>query len=98
MSNTYLQVLLDKRSKKYLTITTQSVAHLPLGISSSPFIFQWIMEGILCDISQCVVFLDDILLNGPTEAEHLKTLEEVLQQLEDHALCYKWHKCTFLQN
>lgn len=56
------------------------------------------MEGILRDIPHCCVFLDDILLSGPTEAEHLKTLGDVLQRLEDHGLCLKWQKCTFLQN
>lgn len=40
------------------------------------------MEGILQGIPHCCVFLDDILLSGPSKAEHLETLQ----------------KCTFLQD
>lgn len=44
------------------------------------------------------MLLDDILLSAPTEAEHLKSLEEVLQRLDDHGQCLKRQKCTFLQD
>lgn len=102
MSHAYLQVVLDESSKPYVTVNTQrglyTYNRLPFGVSSSPAIFQRIMEGILRGIPYCCVFLDDILLSGPTEAEHLRTLEEVLQRLEDHGLRLKRQKCTFLED
>ena len=39
------------------------------------------MEGILQGIPGVVVYLDDILVTGKTEAEHLASLKEVLVQL-----------------
>jgi len=43
-----------------------------------------------------VVYLDDILLTGPSVDEHLSTLDKVLQQLEDAGLKLKKSKCVFL--
>ena len=53
------------------------------------------MENILKDIPKVVVYLDDILITGETESEHLATLE-VLQRLAGAGLHLKREKCTFL--
>lgn len=60
MSHAYLQVVLDEGSKPYVTVNTQrglyTYNRLPFGVSSSPAIFQRIMEGILRGIPHCCVF------------------------------------------
>ena len=40
--------------------------------------------------------MDDILITGHSDAEHLVTLERVLDQLEKHGLRVNKSKCTFL--
>ena len=74
----YQQVLLDNDSKKYTTINTHrglSVYNrLPFGISSAPSIFQRIMDNL-----PVVVFLDDLLIMGCSEEDHLHNLQRVLQ-------------------
>lgn len=94
--------MLVEGSNQYVTINTQwglyTYNHLPFGVSSSPAIFQRVMEGILQDIPHCCVFLDDILLSRPSKAEHLETLAEVLQWLENIGLRLKRQKCTLLQD
>lgn len=40
--------------------------------------------------------IDDILITGETEAEHLKSLEEVLDRLAKAELKSKKHKCKFM--
>ena len=40
------------------------------------------MEGILHDIPNVVVYIDDILIMGVSEEKHLETLECVLDLLE----------------
>ena len=40
------------------------------------------MEGLLNDISGVLVYLDDILITGPTDADDLKSLQETLVCLE----------------
>ncbi len=46
------------------------------------------METLLRNISGVIVYIDDILVTGATETDHLKSLEEVLRSA-------KKHKCTF---
>ena len=82
MSSAYLQLPLDDESKKYTTINTHKglfqYNRLPFGVASSPAIFQRTMDTLLQGIEGVSVYLDDILVTGPTEEEHLKTLERVL--------------------
>ena len=54
------------------------------------------MESILSGLPNVVVYLDDILVTGPTEAEHLATLEEVFRRLHEAGLCLKNEKCVFM--
>ena len=51
---------------------------LPYGISSAPGIFQQVMENILRGIPGVTVYVDDILITGPTTEAHLKTLDKML--------------------
>ena len=55
------------------------------------------MELMLRDIPGVVVYIDDILVTGPTEAEHLRSLEEVLKHLAKAGLHAKKHKCQFMK-
>ena len=42
------------------------------------------------------MYLDDILVTGKTETEHIKNLEEVLLRLEKAGLRLKKQKCSFM--
>ena len=44
------------------------------------------MESLLSGIPGVVVYIDDILITGKTEAEHLAALEEVLKRLGEAGL------------
>jgi len=55
------------------------------------------MESLLQGIPNVVVYyIDDILVTGATEQEHLKTLEEVLTHLESAGLRLKKAKCLYM--
>ena len=62
---------------------------LPYRISSSPGIFQWIMENLLVDITCMFVRLDDILVCGKNDIEHLRNLQDVLKWLSNVGLRLK---------
>ena len=92
--------LWQKSSHKYVVVSTHyglfRYNKMPFGVSSAPGIFQRIMENFLKDIPGVLVYLDDILISGKSESEHLATLEEVLQRLAGAGLHLKREKWTFL--
>ena len=54
------------------------------------------MESMLHDIPNVVVYIDDILITGVSEKEHLETPDRVLERLETVGLHAKKHKCKFM--
>ena len=100
MSQAYQQVKLEESSKKFTVINTHKglfeYTRLPFGISSAPAIFQRVMEGLLRDISGVVVYIDDILITGKTNEDHLQSLETVLKRMEDAGILLKKDKCCFM--
>ena len=95
LSQAYLQMKLDAESQKYLVINThKGLFHytcLPLGISSASGIFQKAMETLLQEIPHVTVYIDNILITGKTEADHLQTLEKLLEHLAKDGLRAKIH-------
>ena len=83
-----------------MTISTQRGLYqynrLPFGVSSAPAIFQRTMEMLLRDIPNVCVYIDDVLVSGTSEGEHLKTLESVLDKLQWSGLRLKMSKCVFM--
>ena len=87
---TYQQIGLDDESKPLVTISTHKglfqYERLPFGVSSAPSIFQRVMDNLLQGIPGVCVYLDDILITGSTEEEHLQHLDEVLTRLSKASL------------
>ncbi|XP_061156017.1 uncharacterized protein K02A2.6-like [Syngnathus typhle] len=102
MSHAYQQILMDEDSKKYLTVNTHrglfTYNRLPFGVASAPAIFQRTMESLLCGIPLVAVYLDDILVSGMDQSDHLKNLDSVLNRLKEAGLRLRRNKCTFLQD
>ena len=48
--------------------------------------FQWTLQNVLAGIPNVCIFLDDILVTGKTEAEHMENLRLVLQRLQNAGL------------
>ena len=71
----YQQMRLDEESDKMVTINTHQGLYeytkLPFGVSSAPAIFQRAMDSILQGIPNVICYLDDILVTGRSEREHL---------------------------
>ena len=100
LSQAYQQLPLHPDSRKYVVINTHKglfrYTRLPYGISSAPGIFQKEMDNLLAGIPGVVVYLDDILVTGTTEKEHLRSLEEVLRRLDKSGLRARKSKCLFM--
>ena len=86
MRHAYEQMALHPDNRKYVTINTYrglfTHKHLPYGVSSAPGIFQRVMDKLVNGIPHTMVYLDDILVTGSTEEEHLSSLDQVFTRLE----------------
>ena len=91
MSQAYQQLVLDSDSKEIVTINKHkglfTHQHSLFGVSSAPGIFQRTMESILAGIPRVLFYLDDILITGASQEEHLPNLKEVLSRLQQAGLC-----------
>ncbi len=101
LSHAYNQLLLDDDARKYVTINTPKglyqYTRLPFGIASAPAIFQRTMDSILQGIDGVACYIDDIVITGKDDEEHLARLEKVLRHLLRHGVHVKLAKCKFLQ-
>ena len=100
LSQAYQQILLDEASRKLVTINTHQglyrYTRLPFGVASAPAIFQRTMDVVLQGIPSVMCYIDDIIITGPTEQEHLATLSTVLERLQSYGFRLKQSKCTFM--
>ena len=100
LANAYQQIPLDDQSKKLLAINTHKglfqYNRLPFGISAASSIFQRTMETFLQGLSGVCLYLDDILITGKTDQDHLNNLSVVLQRLAAAGMKLKPEKCSFM--
>jgi len=66
-----------------------------MGLLGCPTSFQCLMETVLRNISNDLVYIDDVLLHTATHEEHLKVLEKVLERLHQNHLQVNLDKCVF---
>ena len=72
---------------------------MPFGLVNAPATFERLMERVLRGIawSECLVYLDDILVFGPDFGTTLARLERVLDRLGEAGLKLKAKKCQLFQ-
>ena len=70
---------------------------LPFGVSAAPSIFQQTMEILLQGLPGVCVYLDDILVTGMTDQEHMNDLSAVLQRFSAAGMKLKPEKYSFMQ-
>uniref|UniRef100_A0A5S6QP63 RNA-directed DNA polymerase n=1 Tax=Trichuris muris TaxID=70415 RepID=A0A5S6QP63_TRIMR len=101
LSDAYLQIELDEESKKMVVINTHKglfqYNRLPFGVKAAPAIFQKAMDAMLTGIPKVAAYLDDIIITGASDEEHLRTLETVLSRLLDYGFRIKREKCKFME-
>ena len=82
LAHAYQQIPVAEDTKKLTTINTHKglfqYTRLLFGVASAPALFQRTMDSILQGLPHICVYIDDILITGPTDEDHLKTLDEVL--------------------
>ncbi len=84
LSHAYQQVLLEEKSQEFVTVSTHKGLYrynrVPFGVASAPAVFQQLMEKVLQGIPGVVCFIDDVLVTGGNDEEHLRN---VLKRLDE---------------
>ena len=100
LAHAYQQLLLDEDSRRLLTVNTHrglfEPTRLQFGVNSATGIFQREMDKKLSHIPFVRVRVDDILITGVNDDEHLNNLSLVLKILKDCGLRLKQNKCEFM--
>ncbi|XP_068241185.1 uncharacterized protein [Palaemon carinicauda] len=95
----YWQVPLAEESRPLTAFITRDGLYqcrvMPFGLRNAPSCFQRLMNKVLAGISNCVVYLDDIVIFSKTWEEHLQTLRKVLRALQKANLVINLKECTF---
>ena len=94
---------MEEASRKLLTINTHKglfqYNRLVFGVAVAPAICrQQAMDQVLEGIPQVQCILDDMIISGKTEQDHLNNLEMVLSRLHKHELRANSSKCEFFQD
>ena len=54
------------------------------------------MDSLLQGLPHVCAYIDDLLITGPTDEDHLKNLDAVLSKLQDAGVRLKLEKCAFM--
>ena len=99
LKQAYLQMEMDDASKPLLTLTTHKglyqLNRLGFGVASAPALWQQAIDRILHGVPSQACLLDDIIVTGRNDDDHLDNVESILSRLSDHGLRVNPAKCTF---
>jgi len=70
---------------------------LPIGTKPACSIFQQVIEKVLQGLKGAKNFLDDIIVTGVDDEDHLNNLREVFKILRDAGFKLNANKCCFFQ-
>src|SRR6266498_1239963 len=99
LTSAYWQILLTKRSRKYIAfLTTYGLYQfkvIPFGLVNASATFQRLMNNVLRDYLRkfCLVYLDDIIIYSKSLKDHKQHVRKVLQAIRSAGLKLKPAKC-----
>jgi hypothetical protein len=96
----FWQMILHPRARPYTAFTVPGMGQFqwvtsPMGLLGCPASFQRLMETVVHNISNVIVYIDDLLVHSASHDEHLATLNDVLQRLVTHNTKINLQKCVF---
>ena len=87
LASRYWQVPMDPSSSDKAAFATASGLYewtvMPMGLTSAPSTFERLMESVLkgLKLKTCLIYLDDVIVNGRSFEEELERLDEVFHDL-----------------
>ena len=73
---------------------------MPFGLCNAPVTFQHLMQNTLgeLNLTYCIIYLDDVIVFGCMEEEHLECLHVLFKQFCEFSLKLKPSKCSIFQS
>ena len=101
----FWQVKMVPESQQYPAFTMGNLGfyeftRMPFRLCNAPMIFQHLMQNTLGELNlmYCIIYLDDVIVFGHSEEEHLECLCVVFEHFRDINLKLKPSKCSFFQS
>ena len=98
----FWQVRMAPESQQYTTFTVGNLGfyeftRMPFGLCNAPTTFQHLMQNMLgeLNLTYCIIYLDNVIVYGRTEEEHLERLRIVLECFRKFNLKLKPSKCFY---
>ena len=104
LSSGYWQIAMDKEDKAKTAFSTPrglfEFKVMPFGVKNGPATLERLMELVLSGmtIEQCLCYMDDVVVCGPTFGTTVKNLREVLCRLSQAGLRLKPKKCELFKS
>ena len=101
----FWQVKMTPESQQYTTFTMGNLGCykftcMPFGLCNALATFQHLMQNTLGELNlmYCTIYLDNVIVFGHLEEEHLECLRVVFQCFREFNLKLKPSKCSFFQS
>ena len=101
----FWQIKMAPRSQQYTAFMVGNLGfyeftRMPFGLCNAPATFQHLMQNTLgeLNLTYCMIYLDDVIVFGHTEEEHLECLCMVFERFQEFNLKLKPLKCSFFQS
>lgn len=101
LTSGYYQIPMHPESRSKTGFIVESghyeYTRMPFGLRNAPATFQKMMDGVLRGLkpSQCMVYLDDVIIFSNGVKEHAERLRRVFEKLREAKLSLKFDKCNF---
>ena len=98
----FCQIKMAPELQQYMAFMVSNLGfykfiHMPFGLCNAPVTFQHLMQNMLgeLNLTYCVIYLDDVIVFGHMEEEHLEHLHVVFERFWEFNLKLKPSKCSF---
>ena len=101
----FWQIKMAPESQQYMAFTVGNIGfyeftHMPFRLCNAPETFQHLMQNTLGELNlmYCMIYLDNVIVFGRMEEEHLECLCIVFKRFWEFNLKLKPSKCLFFQS